>query len=355
MNVLVTGGAGFIGSAVVRRLIRNTGHRVINVDKLTYAGNLESLEEVRDDPRHRFERIDIVDAAEVRRVFEAHSPDAVIHLAAESHVDRSIDGPGAFVEANVVGTYVLLHQAREHWQQLPPDRRDRFRFLHVSTDEVFGSLGTAGRFSEASPYRPSSPYAATKAGADHLVRAWRRTYGLPALITNSSNNYGPFQFPDKLIPLAVINALEGRPVPVYGQGEHVRDWLFVEDHAAALLAVLEQGQVGETYLVGGSSERTNLAVIRAVCGLLDELAPRDGGGRHADLIQHVADRPGHDRRYAVDSSKLRDSSGWRPTVAFEPGLRETVRWYVEHRDWWERARSGKYQGERLGLDTEARQ
>lgn len=346
----MTGGAGFIGSAVVRHLIATTDATVINIDKLTYAGHLESLAGARDHPRHRFEQVDIADAPAIRRIFATGQPDAVIHLAAESHVDRSIDGPEAFVRTNVLGTFVLLHEAREYWQLLPASRRNRFRFLQVSTDEVFGSLGADGSFSEASPYNPTSPYAATKAAADHLARAWHRTYGFPAVITNCSNNYGPYQFPDKLIPLTLINALEGRPLPLYGRGEQLRDWLFVDDHADALLKVLERGAIGETYLVGTMDTRTNREVVEALCTLLDDMAPRPGGGRHAELIQEVTDRPGHDVRYAVDASKTRQAIGWQPTVTFADGLRATARWYLEHRGWWERARSGAYGGERLGLD-----
>ncbi|RMD79963.1 MAG: dTDP-glucose 4,6-dehydratase [Gammaproteobacteria bacterium] len=352
MRILVTGGAGFIGSAVVRLLVAR-GHTVINVDKLTYAGNLESLAEARHHPRHRFEQVDVCDGPALERVFREHRPEAVMHLAAESHVDRSIDGPAAFVQTNVVGTYTLLEAARAYWGALEGEARRRFRFHHVSTDEVYGDLGPVGEgpeaFREEDPYRPSSPYAATKAAADHLVRAWHRTYGLPVLLTNCSNNYGPYHFPEKLIPLTIIKALRGEPLPVYGRGDQVRDWLYVEDHAEALALVLERGRVGRTYLIGGRSPRSNLEVVRAVCALLDELLPGSPHRPHAQLIRFVADRPGHDRRYTIDPSRIEAELGWRPRESFESGLRKTVRWYLEHRDWWERVLDGRYRGERLGL------
>jgi dTDP-glucose 4,6-dehydratase len=347
--ILVTGGAGFIGSAVVRRLVLERDCLVANVDRLTYAANLESLADAGTHPGHHFHRVDISDAPALRGVFERERPEAVIHLAAESHVDRSIDGPRAFVQTNITGTYTLLAEAMRYWKALPPDAAARFRFLHVSTDEVYGSLAQ-GRFTESSPYRPTSPYSASKAASDHLVRAWVHTYGFPALITNCSNNYGPYQFPEKLIPLNVLKALAGEPMPVYGRGENVRDWLYVEDHVNALLLVLERGRIGETYLVGGGGERRNLDVVEAIADLVDELAPGLPGGRpRRALITFVPDRPGHDLRYAIDSGKLSAELGWAPDRSFDQGLRETVAWYVSHRAWWERVRSGAYRGERLGL------
>ncbi|MCK6572341.1 dTDP-glucose 4,6-dehydratase [Myxococcota bacterium] len=348
---MVTGGAGFIGSAVVRHVIRETPHRVVNVDCLTYAGNLDSVAEVAGDARYAFERVNICDAPEVRRVFETHRPDAVLHLAAESHVDRSIDGPAAFIETNLVGTSVLLEAARRHWAALPEAERGVFRFHHVSTDEVFGSLGPAGFFTEESPYRPNSPYSASKAGADHLVRAWHHTYGLPVVTTNCSNNYGPYHFPEKLIPLMILNALEGKPLPVYGDGRQIRDWLHVEDHARALLTVLEHGVSGETYAIGGHNERRNLDVVQAICEALEAAgAPKPRGvARFRDLVTFVADRPGHDLRYAIDAGKIERTLGWRPRETFESGLAKTVRWYLENERWWRRVRDGSYRGERLGL------
>jgi dTDP-glucose 4,6-dehydratase len=351
MSILVTGGAGFIGSAVVRHLVGHSASHVVNVDKLTYAGNLDSLADVDRSSRYHFERVDICDAAAMQRVFEEHRPTGVIHLAAESHVDRSIDGPRAFVETNIVGTFVLLQEARRYWATLPSEAAARFRFLHVSTDEVFGSLGASGFFSEETPYRPSSPYSASKASSDHLVRAWHETYGLPVLVTNCSNNYGPYQFPEKLIPLTILNAIEGRRLPVYGRGENVRDWLFVDDHAAALVAVLERGRVGETYAIGGQNERRNLDVVHAICDLVDELRPDESVGSRRSLISFVSDRPGHDLRYAIDSSKIGAELGWEPRETFESGLRRTVKWYLENEWWWSRVRSGRYRGERLGLEV----
>ncbi len=349
MKILLTGGAGFIGSAVARQLIRETDAEVVNVDKLTYAGNLGSLAEAVDDPRHRFERVDICDADAVHRVFEWYRPDSVMHLAAESHVDRSIDGPGEFVRTNVVGTFTMLHAARAYWESLEGGARDRFRFHHVSTDEVFGSLGPEGLFVEETPYDPRSPYSASKAASDHLVRAWHHTYGLPTLVTNCSNNYGPYHFPEKLIPLVILNALTGKDLPVYGRGDNVRDWLYVEDHARALRLVLDRGRPGETYNIGGHNERTNLEVVRAICGLLDELRPGSPHVPHADLIRFVADRPGHDRRYAIDAGKVGRELGWRPAETFESGLRKTVAWYLDNESWWRDVRSGGYRQERLGL------
>jgi len=347
--VLVTGGAGFIGSALIRLLIAETDATVVNVDKLTYAATPEAVESVAADPRYGFEHADIGDREAMDRILGRHRPDAIVHLAAESHVDRSIDGPAPFVQTNVVGTFTLLEAARAYWRALDPTRRERFRFLHVSTDEVFGSLTDDGRFSPESPYRPNSPYAASKAAADHFARAWHRTYGLPVIVSNCSNNYGPFQFPEKLIPLTIISALKSRPLPVYGTGENVRDWLHVEDHARALLRIATVGEVGETYAVGGNAERTNIAVVRAVCGILDEALPQSQNTPHAQLIRFVEDRPGHDLRYAIDAGKVRRALGWAPRESFESGLRSTVTWYLEHRDWWETLLERRYGGERLGL------
>ena len=351
-TLLVTGGAGFIGSALVRKLVRETEHRVVNVDALTYAGNLDSLAEAAGSPRHTFVRADVGDAPAMRRVLEEHRPDAVIHLAAESHVDRSIDGPGAFIQTNVVGTFALLQESLRHWRALDEPARAAFRFLHISTDEVFGSLGADGLFTETTPYSPNSPYSASKAASDHLVRAWHHTYGLPTLTTNCSNNYGPYQFPEKLVPLMIQNALAGEPLPVYGRGENVRDWLYVDDHADALLTVLERGAPGETYNVGGHNEWKNLDVVRAICAAVDALAPDPAGPRER-LIRFVADRPGHDLRYAIDSSRIQRELGWRPRETFETGLRKTVEWYMANQGWCARVQSGAYRGERLGL-AEAR-
>jgi dTDP-glucose 4,6-dehydratase len=347
MKIIVTGGAGFIGSAVVRTLLREDGPQVVNLDKLTYAGNLESLASVAASPRYSFAHMDICDAQGVAALLDAEQPDAIMHLAAESHVDRSIDGPMAFVETNIVGTAILLQAALRYWRSLKGARKEQFRFHHISTDEVFGSLGAAGLFREDTPYAPNSPYSASKAASDHLVRAWHHTYGFPAVMTNCSNNYGPFQFPEKLIPLTILRTMEGKPLPVYGRGENVRDWLHVEDHALALIAVLKQGRLGETYNIGGGAERQNIDVVRGICGLLDEIRP--GQRPHADLITFVADRPGHDLRYAIDSSKIRQELGWVPRESFESGLAHTVRWYLDNRKWWERIISGSYRTERLGL------
>ena len=346
-TLLVTGGAGFIGSALVRQLIQETDHRVVNVDALTYAGNLESLGDARDHPRHAFHRVDICDAQALRDVFAHHEPDAVLHLAAESHVDRSIDGPAAFVTTNVVGTFTVLQEALRYWRELGTSRRQAFRVVHVSTDEVFGSLGDSGFFTEATPYAPSSPYSASKAGSDHLARAWHRTYGLPVIVTNCSNNYGPCQFPEKLIPLTILKALAGERLPVYGKGENVRDWLYVEDHARALRTVVADGAAGETYNIGGGCERRNIDVVRAICSVLDELRP-DAAGPHERLISFTTDRPGHDFRYAIDASKVRRELGWSPTETFETGIRKTVQWYLDNTAWAERVMSGAYRGERLG-------
>lgn len=351
MKILVTGGAGFIGSAVVRHIVDNTSDSVVNLDKLTYAGNLESLAHVSGDPRYAFEQVDICDATEVARVFREHRPDAVMHLAAESHVDRSIDGPADFIQTNIVGTYTLLEAAREYWRALGEDERKAFRFHHISTDEVYGDLeGPEDLFLETTPYAPSSPYSASKASSDHLVRAWRRTFGLPTLVTNCSNNYGPYHFPEKLIPLVILNALEGKPLPVYGKGDQVRDWLYVEDHARALYQVVTEGVVGETYNIGGHNEKRNIEVVRAICGLLEELRPEKpaGLGNYTDLITFVADRPGHDLRYAIDAGKIQRELGWSPSETFETGLRKTVQWYLDNQEWCRHVQDGSYQRERLG-------
>ncbi len=349
MKILLTGGAGFIGSAVVRQLIRETDSEVVNVDKLTYAGNLESLAEAGHDPRHHFEQVDIRDAAGVARVFAEHRPDAVMHLAAESHVDRSIDGPGEFIATNVVGTFTLLHAARSYWNSLDAAARERFRFHHVSTDEVYGSLGPTGYFTEETPYDPRSPYSASKAASDHLARAWHHTYGMPTLVTNCSNNYGPYHFPEKLIPLVILRAVAGEALPVYGKGDNVRDWLYVEDHARALRLVLERGKPGETYNIGGHNERTNLEVVRSICSLLDRMRPDSPHVPHAGLIKFVADRPGHDQRYAIDAGKIERELGWRPLETFETGLERTVAWYLDNDAWSQNVQSGGYRQERLGL------
>nr|WP_313403187.1 dTDP-glucose 4,6-dehydratase [Pseudomonas sp.] len=351
MRILITGGAGFIGSALIRHLIRHTEHEVLNLDKLTYAGNLESLAEVAGNPRYRFVHADIADSALVAQTLTEFQPDAIMHLAAESHVDRSIDGPAAFIQTNIVGTYALLESTRAYWQQLDAVRKVAFRFHHISTDEVYGDLhGVDDLFTETTPYAPSSPYSASKAASDHLVRAWQRTYGLPVLITNCSNNYGPYHFPEKLIPLMILNALAGKPLPVYGNGQQVRDWLYVEDHARALLKVVSEGQVGETYNIGGHNEQKNLDVVKAICTLLEELAPQKPTGiaRYEDLITYVQDRPGHDLRYAIDASKIERELGWVPQETFETGLRKTVQWYLDNLEWCRRVQDGSYQGQRLG-------
>lgn len=347
MKILVTGGAGFIGSAVCRYLIGSAGHHVVNVDKLTYAANLCSVAPVADAPGYAFEQVDICDRERLSEVFARHQPDAVMHLAAESHVDRSITSAGEFIQTNIVGTYVLLEVARTYWQGLPPDRSARFRFLHVSTDEVYGSLGADSLFTENTAYNPSSPYSASKAASDHLVMAWHRTYGFPGIISNCSNNYGPFHFPEKLIPLAILNALELKSVPVYGDGQNIRDWLFVDDHARALLTILERGDLGETYNVGGRNERTNLEVVQTICDELDRLRPAEISRR--DLIRFVADRPGHDARYAIDASKIEGDLSWKAQEDFGSGLRKTVQWYLDNEHWWRPLREEKYGGERLGV------
>jgi len=345
MKILVTGGAGFIGSAVIRHVIGDTAHSVVNLDKLTYAGNLASLGDVVDSERYAFERVDICDADALRGVFERHQPDAVMHLAAESHVDRSIHGPADFIQTNLVGTGVLLEAARAYFESLSGARRDGFRFHHVSTDEVYGDLeGPDGLFTEQMPYAPSSPYSASKAGSDHLARAWQRTFGLPVLVTNCSNNYGPYHFPEKLIPLMILNARAGKPLPVYGDGTQVRDWLYVEDHARALVTVIESGRVGETYNIGGHNEHRNLEVVERICALLEALAPQhpEGVARYADLITYVNDRPGHDVRYAIDAGKIERELGWRPRETFDSGLRKTVQWYLDNHAWIEGVTSGAY-------------
>ncbi len=355
MKILVTGGAGFIGSAVVRELIQHTQHSVVNVDSLTYAGNLESLASVSQSERYAFEQVSISDRAALERVFSLHQPDAVMHLAAESHVDRSIDGPGTFIDTNINGTYTLLEAARSYWSALSPERKTAFRFHHISTDEVYGDLhGTDDLFLETTPYAPSSPYSASKAASDHLVRAWQRTYGLPTLITNCSNNYGPYHFPEKLIPHMILNALHGKPLPVYGDGSQIRDWLYVEDHARALITVATQGVVGETYNIGGHNEQRNLYVVQTICALLEELAAdRKPATVHSykDLITFVKDRPGHDARYAIDAGKIERELGWRPEETFETGLRKTVQWYLDNSQWWQRVLSGAYRLERIGAEA----
>ena len=353
LSILVTGGAGFIGSALVRHLIGSTGCNVLNVDALTYAANLASLADVEADPRYDFLQGDIRDADAMAKAFADFRPDGIVHLAAESHVDRSIDGPAEFLSTNVTGTYILLEAALDYWKGLDGASKDRFRFLHVSTDEVFGSLGAEGLFSEETPYRPNSPYAASKAAADHFVRAWGKTYGLPVIFSNCSNNYGPFQFPEKLIPLAVLNALHERPIPVYGKGENVRDWLHVEDHARALWAILTGARPGENYNVGGNTERRNIDLVNNLCDILDKDRPREGGASYRDLIAFVVDRPGHDLRYAIDAAKIRDRLAWSPTVDLDEGLRRTVAWYLDNSDWWQPIVKDRYAGERLGLERTA--
>ncbi|WP_217557489.1 dTDP-glucose 4,6-dehydratase [Vibrio metschnikovii] len=381
MKILVTGGAGFIGSAVIRHIIQNTKDSVVNLDKLTYAGNLESLTLVADSERYAFEQVDICNRAELDRVFALHQPDAVMHLAAESHVDRSIDGPAAFIETNIVGTYTLLEATRSYWNCLDGERKKAFRFHHISTDEVYGdlphpdevenndecvmvndelniknstlSINHLPLFTETTAYAPSSPYSASKASSDHLVRAWLRTYGLPTIVTNCSNNYGPYHFPEKLIPLVILNALEGKPLPVYGQGNQIRDWLYVEDHARALYKVVTEGKVGETYNIGGHNEKQNIEVVKTICAIMDQLVPMEQRGypintQHSSLITHVKDRPGHDRRYAIDASKIERDLGWKPEETFESGIRKTVEWYLDNQQWCQNVQDGSYQRERLG-------
>ena len=351
MKIFVTGGAGFIGSAVIRHLINSTSDEVINIDKLTYAGNLESLVSVSDNQRYHFEQVDICNASRIAELFAKYKPDAVMHLAAESHVDRSIDGPAAFIETNIIGTYTLLEAARKYWRTLDVTGKENFRFHHISTDEVYGSLGKEGFFTEQSRYEPNSPYSASKASSDHLVRAWNATYGLPIIITNCSNNYGPYQFPEKLIPLVILNALEGKALPIYGKGEQIRDWLYVEDHARALYKVISEGAVGETYNIGGHNEKTNLEVVHTLCTILEELVPNHPAGisKYSDLITFVADRPGHDYRYAIDSTKTTQQLSWVPEETFETGIRKTVEWYLANQEWCQHVKDCSYQGERLGL------
>ncbi|WP_102505110.1 dTDP-glucose 4,6-dehydratase [Salinivibrio kushneri] len=361
MKILVTGGAGFIGSAVIRHIIQHTNDSVINLDKLTYAGNLESLASVSESDRYAFEQVDICNRAELARVFTEHQPDAVMHLAAESHVDRSIDGPAAFVETNIVGTYTLLEATREYWNELDERAKQAFRFHHISTDEVYGDLPhpddvkqgaesaneALPMFLETTPYAPSSPYSASKASSDHLVRAWMRTYGLPTIVTNCSNNYGPYHFPEKLIPLVILNALAGKALPIYGKGDQIRDWLYIEDHARALYKVVTEGEVGETYNIGGHNEKKNVEVVEAICAILDTLVPKTTS--YAKQITYVQDRPGHDRRYAIDSSKMQQALGWTPVETFETGLKKTVQWYLDNQTWCQNVQNGSYQGERLGV------
>lgn len=353
-KIIVTGGAGFIGSAVIRHLIKQSGHTAINLDKLTYAGNLDSLKDVDNNPRYHFEQVDICDPIGVQRVLEVHQPDIIMHLAAESHVDRSIDGPAAFIQTNIIGTYTLLDAARNYWKSLPEDEQTGFRFHHISTDEVYGDLGDVqSLFTESTPYAPSSPYSASKASADHLVRAWFRTYGLPVVVTNCSNNYGPYQFPEKLIPLTILNALDGRPLPIYGRGNQVRDWLYVEDHVRALCQVATEGEVGQTYNIGSHNEKQNIEVVQNICELLEELAPEKPKGvrQYRDLIRFVQDRPGHDRRYAIDASKIEADLGWAPRESFDTGLHKTIEWYLENHAWCKRVQDGSYRRERLGVEA----
>jgi dTDP-glucose 4,6-dehydratase len=349
LKILVTGGAGFIGSSVIRLAIASGQYEIVNVDKLTYAGNLDSLAAINKSPNYAFERVDICNSTALEEVFVRHQPDAIMHLAAESHVDRSINGPGEFIQTNIFGTYNLLEVSRKYWSDLPQDRKSRFRFHHISTDEVYGSLGKEGLFREDTPYQPNSPYSASKASSDHLVRAWHHTYGLPVVTTNCSNNYGPYQFPEKLIPHMILNALQGKALPVYGKGDNVRDWLYVDDHARALLKVLNEGKIGEVYNVGGRNERTNLEVVYTICDILNDLEPRGDGRSYRDLITFVADRPGHDQRYAIDASKLESELGWKAEENFDSGIRKTVKWYLKNRnDWCARVLNGSYRLERLG-------
>lgn len=353
MKILITGGAGFIGSAVVRYIINSTQDEVLNIDKLTYAGNLESLQSVQDSSRYSFQQIDICDRLAVEEAFQAFKPDLVMHLAAESHVDRSIDGPAEFIHTNIVGTYTLLEVARQYWNSLEEHKKRQFKFHHISTDEVYGDLeNTTDLFTETTPYAPSSPYSASKASSDHLVRAWNRTYGLPVVITNCSNNYGPYHFPEKLIPLVILNALEGKPLPIYGKGDQIRDWLYVEDHARALYKVVTEGEIGETYNIGGHNEKQNIEVVKTICQILDDLQPQANGQPYETLITFVADRPGHDLRYAIDASKIQRELGWQPEETFDSGIRKTVQWYLDNLEWCRRVQDGSYQRERLGVQPE---
>ncbi|MCG3864082.1 MULTISPECIES: dTDP-glucose 4,6-dehydratase [unclassified Photobacterium] len=351
MKMLITGGAGFIGSAVIRYIIKNTQNEVVNIDKLTYAGNLESLSEIENSLRYQFVKVDICNRAELDKVFFDYQPDVVMHLAAESHVDRSIDGPASFIETNIIGTYNLLESARQYWNQLDETRKSKFRFHHISTDEVYGDLeATDCLFTEMTSYEPSSPYSASKASSDHLVRAWLRTYGLPTIVTNCSNNYGPYHFPEKLIPLMILNALDGKKLPVYGDGMQIRDWLYVEDHASALYTVVTKGKIGETYNIGGHNEKANIEVVKTICSLLEELVPEKPNGvdKYQDLITYVTDRPGHDVRYAIDASKIERELDWKPAETFDSGIRKTVEWYLNNKTWWSRVLDGSYSLERLG-------
>jgi len=349
-SILITGGAGFIGSAVIRHIMKNTNDRVLNIDKLTYAGNLESLAEIEDRANYSFKKIDICDVIAIEQAFNDFQPDLIMHLAAESHVDRSIDGPAEFINTNIVGTYTLLEVARKYWQGLDDARKSSFRFHHISTDEVYGDLeGTTDLFTEKTPYAPSSPYSASKASSDHLVRAWYRTYGLPVVITNCSNNYGPFHFPEKLIPLVILNALDGKELPIYGKGDQIRDWLYVEDHARALYKVVTEGAIGETYNIGGHNEKQNIDVVKTICQILDELKPQSNGQPYESLITFVKDRPGHDLRYAIDATKIKNDLGWNPQETFSSGIRKTVDWYLNNLEWCQRVQDGSYQRERLGV------